>query len=144
MQRGCTTSHIRQSSSGCGSCDFICMHKIMHGKLDFPCDSGFAAPTRIWLRCYTFKIHQQRCKTRHRQHVFSVRVVPYWNKLPEEIVNAPSVDTINLRLDARVELGCCVLLKTPATSRSPEIRMARWPKTPCYWKSLLAQRACAG
>ncbi len=26
----------------------------------------------------------------------------------------------------------------------PHSRMARWPKTPCYWKSLLAQRACAG
>ncbi len=41
----------------------------------------------------------------------------------------------------RVELGCCVLLKTPSHVSIP--RMARWPKTPCYWKGLLAQSACA-
>ncbi len=73
----------------------------MHGLLDFPRDAVFAAPTHIGLRGHTFKIHQQRCKTRRHQHAFSVRVDPYWNKLPEEIVNASSVETLKLRLDAR-------------------------------------------
>ncbi len=77
------------------------MFKIMHGLLDFPCDTVFAAPTPTGLRGFTFKIHQQWYKTRRRQHAFSVRVVPYWNKLPEEIENASSVETIELRLDAR-------------------------------------------
>ncbi len=81
--------------------DLICMYKIMHGLLNFPCDAVFAAPTRIWLRGHTIKIHQQRCKTRRRQHAFSVRVFPYWNKLPEEIVTATSVETFKFRLDAR-------------------------------------------
>ncbi len=62
--------------------DLICMHKLMYGLLDFSWDAVFAAPTRIGLRGHTLKIHQQRCKTRRRQHAFSVRVVPYWNKLP--------------------------------------------------------------
>ncbi len=70
----------------------------MHGLLDLLCDAVFAAPTHIGLRGYTFKIHQQLCKTRRRQHAFSVPVVPYWNKLPGEIVNAPSVGH---SLDAR-------------------------------------------
>ncbi len=61
----------------------------------------FVAPTRVGLRGHTFKIHQQWCKFRHRQHAFSVRVVPYWNKLPEEFVNASSVEIFNLPLDAR-------------------------------------------
>ncbi len=76
----------------------------MHGLLDFPAlgfDSDFAAPTHIGLRYHTFKIHQQRCKTLHRQHAFNVRVAPYWSKLSEEIVNASSVETFKLRLDAR-------------------------------------------
>ncbi len=81
--------------------DLICMHKIMQGLLDVPCDAVFAAPTRIGLRGHTFKIHQQRCKTRRRQHALSVRVVPYWNKLPQEIVTATSVETFKFRLDAR-------------------------------------------
>ncbi len=29
--------------------DLICMYKIMHGLLDFPCDAVFAAPTRTLL-----------------------------------------------------------------------------------------------
>ncbi len=81
--------------------DLICMCKIMHGLLDFLCDAVFAAPTRIGLRGHTFKIHQQRCKTRRRQHAFSVRVVPYWNKLSEDIVTATSVGAYKFRLDAQ-------------------------------------------
>ncbi len=76
------------------------MYKIMHGLLDFPCDADFAAPTRIGLRGHALKIQQQRCKTRRRQHALSVRVVPYWNKLPEDIVTATSVETFKSRLDA--------------------------------------------
>ncbi len=45
----------------------ICMYKIMHGLLDFPCDTVIAAPTHTGLRDHTFKIHQQRCKTRRRR-----------------------------------------------------------------------------
>ncbi len=81
--------------------DLICMYKIMHGLLDFPCNAVFAAPSRIGLPGHTLKIHQQRCKTRRRQHAFSVRVIPYWNKLPEDIVTATSVETVKFRLDAQ-------------------------------------------
>ncbi len=77
------------------------LYKITHGLLDFPCDAVFTAPTRIGLRGHTFKIRQQRCKNRRRQYVFGIRVVPHWNKLSEEIVNASSVETSKFRLDAR-------------------------------------------
>ncbi len=73
----------------------------MYGLLAFPCDTDFATPTRTGLRGHTFNIHQRRCKIRRRQHAFSVRVVSYWNKLPEGIVNALTVETFQLRLDAR-------------------------------------------
>ncbi len=81
--------------------DLICMYKILHGLLDVLCDAVFAVPTRIGLRGHTLKIHQQRCKTRRRQHAFSARVVPYLNKLPEDIVTATSVETFKFRLDAQ-------------------------------------------
>ncbi len=81
--------------------DLICMYNIMYGLLNFPCDAVFAAPTSIGLRGHTFKNHQQWCKTRRRQHAFRVRAVPYLNKLPEEIVNASSVETFKSRLDAQ-------------------------------------------
>ncbi len=69
----------------CG--DLICMYKIMHDLLDFPCDTIFVGPTRIG-------IHQQPCKTRRRQHAFSVRVVPNWWAAPlyQEQWNLPEVN----------------------------------------------------
>ncbi len=82
-------------------CGLIYMYNIMHGFLNFPCDTFFAAPTRIWLRGHTFKIHQQRCKTRRRQHAFSGRVVPYWNRLAEDI---------------QVATGCTVAVPLPRSS----------------------------
>ncbi len=75
--------------------DLICMFKITH----FPFDAVFAAPTRSGLRGHDFKIPLQRRKTCHHQHVFNVRVVPYWNKLPEEIVNTSSMQKIKSRHD---------------------------------------------
>ncbi len=95
LQRLQLFSLIRRRIRG----DLICMYKLMHGLLDFPCDAVFAASTRIGLRSHTLKIHQHRCKTRRRQHAFSIRVVPYWNKLPEDIVTATSVEAFKFRLD---------------------------------------------
>ncbi len=81
--------------------DLICMYKIMDGLLDFPCDAVFTAPTRIGVRGHTLKIHQHRFKTLRHQNAFIVRVVPYWNKLPEDIVTATSVEAFKFRLDAQ-------------------------------------------
>ncbi len=97
LQRLQLFSLIRRKSCG----DLICMYKIMHGLLDFPCDAVFAAPTHIGLRGHALKIHQQRCKTRRRQHAFRVRVVPYWNKLLEDVATATSVETFKSQLDAQ-------------------------------------------
>ncbi len=97
LQRLWLFSLVRRRIHG----DLICRSKILHGLLGFPCDAVFAAPNLIGLRGHTFKVHQQRRKTRRRQYAFSVRVVPYWNILPEEIVNASSVEEFKLRLDAR-------------------------------------------
>ncbi len=62
----------------------ICMPKIAHGLLGFPSDSVFVAPTSFRLRSHAFKIDQQLCNT-----------------LPEEIVNASSVERFKARLDVR-------------------------------------------
>ncbi len=54
LQRLRIVSLVRRRIRG----DLICMHKIMYGLLNFPCDAVFAAPTRIGLRGHTFKMHQ--------------------------------------------------------------------------------------
>ncbi len=49
------------------------------GLLDSPMESIFIHPIRTLLRGHTYKLHQQRCYTRRRQHAFSVRAIPFWN-----------------------------------------------------------------
>ncbi len=66
------------------------MFRITHGLLEF----------RKGLRGHAYKFHQQRCCTRCRQNAFTIRAVPFWIKLPAEIVNAPSVNSFKTLLDA--------------------------------------------
>ncbi len=74
--------------------DLICMYKVLHDLLVFPCDTVFAASTRFGFLGYAFKIRQQRCKTHCNERVF-----PCWNRLLEEMVNTSSVETFKLRRD---------------------------------------------
>ncbi len=76
------------------------MFKITHGLLEIPMTSTFVYPTRQGLRGHAFKFHQQRYYTRRRQFTFTIRAVPFWNKLPAEIVNASSVKSFMALLDA--------------------------------------------
>ncbi len=77
------------------------MNDIAHGRFDFPWDAVFATHTRSGFRVYVFKIHLWRRNTRRRQHAFTVRIAPYWNKLPDEIVNPSSVELLKARLGVR-------------------------------------------
>ncbi len=76
----------------------IAMFKITHGLLEFPMASTFAHPTRKGLRCHAYKFHQQRCCARRRQFAFTIRAVPFWNKLPAEKANASAVKSFNTLL----------------------------------------------
>ncbi len=80
--------------------DLIGMFRITHGLLEFPMAFVFAHPTRKGLRGHAYKLHPQRCCTRRRQFAFTIRAVPFWNKLPAEIVNASSVISFKTLLDA--------------------------------------------
>ncbi len=80
--------------------DLIAMFKITHGVLEFPMASTFAHPTRKGLRAHAYKFLQQQCCARRRQFTFTIRAVPFWYKLPAEIVNASSVKSFKALLDA--------------------------------------------
>ncbi len=73
----------------------IAMFRITHGLLEFRMESTFTHPTYKGLRSHAYEFHQRRCCTRRRQFAFSIRAVPFWNKLPAEIVNASSTKAFN-------------------------------------------------
>ena len=57
----------------------------------------------VWARWggrgHNFKLFHPHCRTNLRKNFFTVRVVEKWNQLPPEVVNAPSVQAFERRLD---------------------------------------------
>ena len=53
-----------------------------------------------------FKLRQGRFKLNLRRKFFTQRVVTHWNRLPKEVVDAPSLEAFKARLD--VALGSLV------------------------------------
>ena len=51
------------------------------------------------LRGHSLKLFKPRCHTTVRQNFFSLPIVNEWNKLPQDIVKAPSINTFKNRLD---------------------------------------------
>jgi hypothetical protein len=51
------------------------------------------------LRGHNKKLFVERVNTRLRQSFFSYVTVPLWNKPPQEVIEAPSLQAFKLRLD---------------------------------------------
>ncbi|KFO93701.1 hypothetical protein N320_05532, partial [Buceros rhinoceros silvestris] len=45
------------------------------------------------------KLEEGRFRLDIRKKVFTMRVVKHWHRLPEEVLDAPSLETFQVRLD---------------------------------------------
>ena len=75
-------------------------HFIMTGKISIKAEQFFPlADSNYGLRRHSLKIRKDRSNLDIRKHFFSQRVVNAWNKLPQHVVDAPSVNSFKNRLD---------------------------------------------
>ena len=80
--------------------DMIEVYKLVHQIYD----STAEPVVHFWdnkyeLRGNSLKLVPQNCHSEKRRNSFTLRAVRDWNKLPEEVVQAPSVNTFKNRLD---------------------------------------------
>ena len=57
-----------------------------------------------------FKLRQGRFRVDIRRKFFTQRVVMHWNRLPKEVVDAPSLEAFKARLDVALGSLVCWLL----------------------------------
>jgi len=79
--------------------DIIEVYKIIHGlsTVDFSCYFEFSHHERT--RGHSLKLQKNRVLTDLRRHFFSERIVNIWNKLDEDIVSAPSINSLKNKLN---------------------------------------------
>jgi len=46
-----------------------------------------------------FKLKEKRFRLDIRKKIFTIRVVRHWDRLPREVVDAPCLETLTVRLD---------------------------------------------
>ena len=61
------------------------------------------------------KLRQGRFRFDIRRKLFTQRVVTHWNRLPKEVVDAPSLEAFKARLDVALQPG--LVVGDPAHSR---------------------------
>ncbi len=67
----------------------ILAFQILKGEVDLNPSEFFLPLPRAGLRGHTYRLLQGPSRLRRRSAAFSVRVVKYWNRLPEHLVLAP-------------------------------------------------------
>jgi len=80
--------------------DLIETFKILTGREHVNYNKFFElADVTSGLRGHSLKLFKPRCHTAVRQNFFSLWIVNEWNKLPQDVVEAPSINTFKNRLD---------------------------------------------
>ena len=79
--------------------DLIETYKMMNGHYNIDVNTLLPEGKNPTTRGHNFKLSKQRFNTDTRKRFFSLRVVNYWNALPDNRVEASTTNTFKNRLD---------------------------------------------
>jgi len=80
--------------------DLIEVYKVLSGKERVNKDKLFIlAQDNHGLRGHNQRLFKPRCRTTVRKQFFTNRIINQWKSLPQEVVNATTVNTFKNRLD---------------------------------------------
>ncbi len=80
--------------------DLVLDFNMSRGRVGLPVETFLHPSLRPGMRREGYRLQQQFSRTRRRLQIFSARVVEPWNRLPLEVVDAPSLKIFKYRLDA--------------------------------------------
>ena len=78
--------------------DLIQLYKMIHGMDDIDVTKFVSFSTNT-TRGHTLKLNKPRCKKSVRLNAFPARCIDNWNRLPQDLINTPSLDIFKNRLD---------------------------------------------
>ena len=79
--------------------DLIAAFQYLNGAYKKDGDRFFSRACCDRTRGNSFKLKEDRFRLDIRKKFFTMRVVKRWNRLPREVVDAPSLETFRVRLD---------------------------------------------
>ena len=80
--------------------DMITVYNIFHNIYDLHTSQFFTFPTYSNTRGHPFKIFKTQLQRDVRAHSFSQRIIDDWNKLPYEVVTAPTLSQFKRQFDS--------------------------------------------
>ena len=83
--------------------DMITMYKLQKGLVRVDIEELFKPLEFSRTRGHQYRVHKGQAIKQQRTFSFSQRVINSWNKLPNHVVTAPTIDTFKNRLDVHWE-----------------------------------------
>ena len=79
--------------------DMIDTFKILKGFYDSECSPKLPRAIYSGTRGHSLKLFKPSAKNKTRSNFYSIRVVDYWNSLPESVIGATTINCFKNRLD---------------------------------------------